>query len=125
MKKSSKKREKIRELLEIYEEKEKILNDLLEVMCEGEMTASFIQKNLDDRKRNKRAIDLELQTLKAHKQDLILALTNLAHTFNDTKEQVFYMYVYQGLEISEIAFRLNINKAYAEKYVNEIEEELE
>ena len=47
--------------MELFDEKEKVLTELLEVMCEGEMTMSFIQKNLEDFKRNKKAIDIELK----------------------------------------------------------------
>lgn len=118
------KRQLIRELLEVFDEKEKVLNELLEVMCEGEMTMSFIQKNLDDFKRNKKAVDIELASLKEHKQELIVALTNLAHTYNDTKEQVFYMYLFQGIESSEIAFRLNLGEKTINKYIEEIEKEI-
>lgn len=120
----SSKRQQIRDLLLYFEEEEKILNELLEVMCEGELTMSFIQKNLDDFKRNKRAIDIELVSLKEHKQELITALTNLAHTYNDTKEQVFYMYVYQDIEPREIAYRLNLQEKTIQTYICEIDKEL-
>lgn len=118
------KKQLIRKLMETFDEKEKILTELLEVMCEGEMTMSFIQKNLDDFKRNKKAVDIELKSLKEHKQELVQALTNLAHTYNDTKEQVFYMYIFQGIEPSEIAFRLNISEKTINKYIEEIEKEI-
>ena len=118
------KKQLIRDLMELFDEKEKVLTELLEVMCEGEMTMSFIQKNLEDFKRNKKAIDIELASLKEHKQELVVSLTNLAHTYNDTKEQVFYMYIFQGIEPNEIAFRLNISEKTINKYIEEIEKEI-
>lgn len=118
------KRQQIRDILLFFEEKERILNELLECMCEGELTMSFIEKNLNDFKRNKKAVDIELASLKEHKQELIVALTNLAHIYNDTKEQVFYMYIFQGIEPHEIAFRLNISEKTINQYVKEIEEEI-